>query len=128
MDQGVHQFRLAVTVGTPAAVKSKVGPLAEWLSGSPTVYAHLPLGSVKSSAENSLRRILESLPANVMLLACKRSADAKALVVRLQESTGSPTQLALPGSSCFAFRPFEIKTIRLEKTGQSREVDLIWEE
>jgi alpha-mannosidase len=77
-------------------------------------------------------------PANIRMTACKQSRDKKALIVRLHEASGMKTSASLRvpeyRNSCapeisvkLAFRPFEIKTIRFEKSGRWREVRLIEE-
>jgi hypothetical protein len=71
-------------------------------------------------------------PGTLRLLACKQSWDGAALVVRLQEMAGSATagELALPRRGerlALRFRPYEIKTLRREPSGQWREVGLVRE-
>ena len=72
------------------------------------------------------------------MTSCKQSWDKKALIVRLHETSGMRANVSLkiakyrkPGapkiSVKLAFRPFEIKTIRIEKSGHWREVRLIEE-
>jgi hypothetical protein len=78
------------------------------------------------------------------LLACKRSWDGEALIVRLQEAVGRKTK-ARPGiAACAAqkeerghipsehvplsFQPFEIKTLRVERDGTWRPVRMIEED
>jgi len=71
---------------------------------------------------------LQAIPQSVTVLACKPSWDGQALVLRLQETSGAPAELCGPGNrgaSTYSFRPFEIKTLRLERSGSLREVDLI---
>ncbi len=43
-DQGVHEIRLAVATGTTKEVLRILPGLADWISGPPAVYAHLPFG------------------------------------------------------------------------------------
>jgi len=77
-------------------------------------------------------------PANIRMTACKQSWDKKALIVRLHETSGMRTNVSLrlpkyrksgaPKISLkLAFRPFEIKTIRIDRSGEWREVRLIEE-
>jgi hypothetical protein len=65
------------------------------------------------------------------LAACKRSWDGEALVVRLHEAAGIGTRGRLsvhPGDEIsLKFKPFEIKTVRVERSGRWSEVDLIEE-
>jgi alpha-mannosidase len=89
-DIGVHDLRLLVTAGDPEEVRAMLPGLAEYLSAPPAAYAHLPAGLGENSTE-----LLSLTPANVRLLACKRSWDGQALVVRLQEATGRKTRAKL---------------------------------
>jgi alpha-mannosidase len=91
-DIGVHEFRLLVTAGTPASVRSMMPGLADHLAGPPAAYAHLPYDSSRApSAETSI----SLKPSSIRLLACKRSWDGKALVIRLQEAVGKRTKAEL---------------------------------
>jgi alpha-mannosidase len=91
-DIGVHEFRLLVTAGAPASVRAMMPGLADHLAAPPEAYAHLPY-----DAENATpKEILLALkPASVRLLACKRSWDGKALIVRLHEAVGKKTKAEL---------------------------------
>ena len=152
-DIGVHEFRVLVTAGSPAKVKSMMPGLADHLASPPAAYAHLPYDSRISPPVETL---ISSLPASVRLLACKRSWDGEALVVRLQEAVGRKTEFELRislrrkdrGSETppepeaprqgrghiptvdvpLSFRPFEIKTLRVEKDGTWRAVRMIEED
>jgi predicted N-formylglutamate amidohydrolase len=69
---------------------------------------------------------------STLLLACKRSADARAMILRLQETSGQPTtaNLSLTGmarASRLSFSPFEIKTIRVQPDKKLREVTIVEE-
>jgi alpha-mannosidase len=129
MDQGIHEIRLLVTAGDANAVRSSLSGLADWLSAPPIVYSHLPIGE-KVGQSNEFMTLQ---PRTIRLLATKRSEDGKALILRLQETIGVRTKAkvsAVRTKSGFvlSFKPFEIKTIRLEKPGSLREVALIEEE
>lgn len=153
MDQGVHEVKLLVTAGDAEDVRQSLSALADWLSGPPFALAHLPLGLDVASAlqpeesrgradfkirtENRRDRklgveLLSLKPANIRMAACKPSWDGEALVLRLHETSGEKTTAILKFnhpvvSIKLAFRPFEIKTIRLEKSGRFGEVNLISE-
>jgi alpha-mannosidase len=106
-----------------------VSGLADWLSAPPYALAHLPIGDRTPPVEE----LLAAGPGSVRMVACKRSWDGKALVVRLQEVLGEQKQTTLhlrrPAiSMALAFNPFEIKTIRCERDGTWKEVKLIEEE
>ena len=126
-DIGVHDIRLLVVSGDPEDVRRRLPGLADWLASPPFALAHLPIGA--EAARNSF---LSLEPQNIRLLACKRSEDGKALILRLQEKAGIQTRARLDFSGLggrrparLMFRPFEIKTLRLERDGSIRSVDLI---
>jgi alpha-mannosidase len=130
MDQGVHNVRLLVIADDPAKVRLRVAGLADWISAPPRVFAHLPIGVGAAPDDEGLSRLLEAIPQSVAVLACKRSWDGRALVLRLQEICGTRAEICDPRSRSttpFMFRPFEIKTLRLGRDGSLREVDLIRE-
>jgi alpha-mannosidase len=128
MDQGIHEVRLLVTAGDADEVLKSLTGLADWLSAPPIVYSHLPIGAKTGQSDEFLR--LE--PSNIRLLATKQSEDGKSLILRLQETVGTASKAKLllgtrKPSQLFPFTPFEIKTLRLEKSGNCREVGLITE-
>ncbi len=150
-DIGVHEFRLLVTAGAPASVKSMMPGLADYLAMPPAAHAHLPYdASLVPPAET----LITVKPSSIRLLACKRSWDGQALVMRLQEAVGNRTKaelriarpadksksqerghapevhvpLNIPSLVPLSFAPFEIKTLRMEKNGSWGEVKLIEEE
>ena len=130
MDQGIHNVRILVIADDPAKVRLRVAGLADWISAPPRVFAHLPIGVGAGTDDQGLNRFLEAIPPSVAVLACKRSWDGQALVLRLQETCGARAELSDPRSrsaSPFIFRPFEIKTLRLEPGGAWHEVALIRE-
>jgi len=135
MDQGVHDIGLVVTVGGAREVLESLPSLADRLNAPPPAYAHLPFGSYRPADSQAVRAGLDWLrldAPNVRLLACKQSEDGEALIIRLQEAAGLPTRaiLSLGEMSVEAaldFRPFEIKTIRIDKSGARRETDVIKE-
>ncbi|HSQ79029.1 MAG TPA: glycoside hydrolase family 38 C-terminal domain-containing protein, partial [Candidatus Bathyarchaeia archaeon] len=128
-DIGVHEFKLLVTAGAPAAVKSMMPGLADYLAAPPAAYAHLPYMTGPEPVRESL---LSLKPANIRMLACKKSWDGRALIVRLHEAIGKKTRANLavgvdPGHGPevripLSFAPFEIKTLRIEKDGSWRGV------
>jgi hypothetical protein len=135
MDQGVHEFRLLVIAGAPGDVASRVAGLADWLNAPPWAVAHLPFGT-ESAAETSIDPAASDwlllAPAGVRLTALKRSADARALILRLHETRGVETPaivaVARPRVRIeILFQPYEIKTLRLERNGRWQEVDLVSE-
>jgi alpha-mannosidase len=151
-DIGVHEFRLLVTAGAPAAVKAMMPGLADHLAAPPAACAHLPYDAKQAAPFETL---LTLKPANIRLLACKRSWDGEALIVRLQEAVGKRTKAELQirpakaqderrghvprGSGLpmravpsvhvpISFAPFEIKTLRISKDGSAVPVRMIEED
>jgi alpha-mannosidase len=113
--------------------------LADYLAAPPLAYAHLPYDSGKAPSVESL---ITLAPASIRLLACKRSWDGEALIVRLQEAVGRKTRAALRISLRktdqeqghvpqvlvpLSFQPFEIKTLRVGRDGTWSEVRMIEE-
>lgn len=144
MDQGVHDIKLLVTAGKEETVLGRLPALADWLSSPPISYAYLPTGTIEAKGKrknaeditNIERRgsieLLSLQPENARLLACKRSWDGEALVIRVQESCGlqSQARISLMSPEIFIqlnLKPLEIKTIRIEKSGKWKEADLVWE-
>lgn len=148
-DIGVHEIRLLVTAGEPGEVRRRLSGWADFLAAPPAAFAHMPFGSSTGEGKGdgrpgdkpgsgSLRGagggpivvdgLLTLSAPNVRLLACKRSHDGRALVVRVQEAAGRRTKAiltvaALHGVKRPAFpipldlRPFEITALRIERSG-----------
>ncbi len=138
MDQGIHDVRFLVTVGDTQTVRRSLSGLADWLSAGPVAYAHLPIGSTAKThtqsqqKETRSRELLRVDSENVRILTCKRSWDDNALIVRMQESNGTASKaviwIEVPELSiALFFEPHEIKTIRIDRSGQWQEVDLVKE-
>jgi len=152
MDLGVHDIRFLVIAGAPDEIKRGLSGLADWLAAPPAVYAHLPIGigsqSPKLKAAGTPARassprtadwkteIVKVSPENIRLSALKRSSDGRALIVRLQETAGQPMKMRLtvnrlksspdpPVVFSSDFAAFEIRTIRIERSGACRNADLI---
>ena len=153
MDQGVHEMRFLVTAGEAGKVRRAVSALADWLCSPPYALAHLPFGktgvglkagqmgdtgpkasqgeSAGLAAEQEIS-LLSLSPPNIRLTACKRSWDREALILRLHETSGwaTPAELTILQPLKIInlmFKPFEIKTLRLERSGAWQEVDFISE-
>jgi len=147
MDQGVHQVRLLVTAGEARRVRRAVAGLADWLNAPPFALAHLPFGMTEEQKGRDKRSagrkyggtdsgdgesLLSCEPGNIRLIALKRSRNRRALIMRLHETSGANTTAILEFyfprvRFRLDFRPFEIKTVRLERSGRWREVNLITE-
>jgi alpha-mannosidase len=129
MDLGVHEARIVITSGTPEDVRSRLPGLADWVAAPPYVLPHYPIGE----GVTTRHELLSLTPGSVRLVACKRSWDGKALIVRVQETLGMRTDAmlscALPSIALpFTCEPFQIRTWRIERDGSSRIVGLISEE
>ncbi len=112
-DIGVHDVRLFVIAGESGDVRRRLPGLADRMSAPPFALAHLPIGAGVAQREEFLS--LE--PAHVRLTALKRSADGRALVVRLHEAAGIAAdcrlRLAMGKERTIALklRPYEIKSV-----------------
>ncbi|MCJ7682269.1 MAG: hypothetical protein MUP70_16200, partial [Candidatus Aminicenantes bacterium] len=148
MDMGEHDIRLLAICGDPKEVKRRMPGLADRLSAPPLVYSHLPHGGFTTDRDAIhisrsgfvFQNVLTLSPANVRLLTCKRSADGRALILRIQEATGESTEadISISHPKTPLFRPdirfsillesLEIKTLRIEKYGDGLEVGLVEED
>lgn len=126
MDQGVHELRLLVLAGAAAELRSRLPALADWLAGPPAVYSHLPIGT-QEQTQASLSALLEAIPPNLQLLACKPSWDGQAVILRLQECCGEQGKFSPLANPEFTFRPYQLKTLRFDRTNGLKEVPLIAE-
>ena len=136
MDQGEHEFRLLVIVGEADDVRSRLPGLADWLDAPPTVYSHLrPAyrlleGSTSQQESEKEKKMLSVSPQTVRLVACKKAHNGDALIIRLHESVGSATNasVSIAGASDkieLSFKPFAIRTVRIERTGDFKIVNMI---
>lgn len=148
-DLGVHEVRLLLAAGEPGEVLRRLPGWADYLAAPPAAFAHLPFGSSAGEGKGDgkpadkpgsgclrgadggpvvVDGLLTLLPPNVRLLACKRSRDGRALIVRVQEAAGRRTKATLTvapprGAKRPAFpiplglRPFEMATLRIERSG-----------
>jgi alpha-mannosidase len=126
MDQGVHEMRLLLMAGTLHELRESVTGLADWISAPPYVLAHFPIGEKSAPTEE----LLTVHPRAIRLLACKRSSTGEAIILRFQEPVGEKREATIRQSRPereirLGFAPFEIKTVRIERDGSWREVDMI---
>jgi hypothetical protein len=120
--------RLLVTAGNPQSVHETVAGLADWLSAPPVVYSHLPIGRVAGETPAVIPSLLQVSPPSLRLLACQQSPDGEAVILRLQETVGVsvPASLQFAGMTAPAtlvFKPYELKTMRLERSGACIELN-----
>lgn len=155
MDLGGHEFRLLVTAGEAQPVLRSLASLADWLNAPPFALAHLPITETarldgKNLSPLHSKRQKKSVvlggapplfpavelfslePKSIRLTASKLSADEKALILRFHETIGEKTvariRLYHPEKEIqLSFKPFELKTIRVEKSGRWREVNFVLE-
>lgn len=129
-DQGEHDVRILILTGEFDTLIESVAQYANWLLAAPFPVAHLTVE--KSTHSKPVRPLALAISAtNIRLLALKRSVDKKALILRVQESSGKATRtpISLHKQSIeLHFNPWEIKTIRFEKSEAPRCVDLIKED
>jgi hypothetical protein len=131
MDQGVHDIRLLVAIGSPSQIKDDITCYADFLGMPPVAYPHLPLGRIDRDtadlpAPGDLLHIDEK---NIRTLAIYKSPNCNELIIRLQETQGRETEVTVamylpPLKLKFLFRPFEIKTLAIDKSGKWRELPL----
>ncbi|MBD3224178.1 MAG: hypothetical protein GF313_05575 [Caldithrix sp.] len=136
MDQGVHEFRILLTIGKPQELHSKLPNLAQWLNAPAPVFSYLPVGSNTNSGVTPMpedQSFIQSKPQNIHLRTLKPSNNKQALIIQFQENAGihqdARIRLRYPDISMpIKFRPFEIKNLRVQKDGTWAEVDLIHEQ
>jgi alpha-mannosidase len=141
MDQGIHQIRLLACTGKPDELLERLPALADWLDAPPLAYAHLPMGrspdpgapATPAGGLPSVEDLLSLSPPGLRVTAVKRSEDGVALILRVHETTGHASSAdlrLLQGGEKgeISFKPFEIKTLRIERSGGWREVDPLREE
>lgn len=137
MDQGIHEFRLYLLTGKFHEVLKSVSALADWCDAPPLTFAHLPIGfhgidPTLPRHKKQSRGLFHLSEQNIRLLTCKKSWHDQSLILRLQETIGQPTtcrvRLNQPDMVMNVhFKPLEIKTIQIERSGRWKEVNLVWE-
>ncbi len=128
MDMGVHSFSLLAVPGRAGELRARLPALADRLDAPPAALAHLP----GSDPDHAALDLFSRFPEDLRLMACKRSRDGKALIVRVHESSGRERicSIALAGGETveLLLKPFEIATLRFEKDGSCRRVPPCLEE
>lgn len=156
-DIGIHDVRLLVTAGDPESVRRSLPGLADWLNAPPFALAHLPIGLKAAPvhflslepANIRLAACKRSEDGRALIVRLHEAAGFEtqgrvSIRSRMEERAGSAGDetkkrigeplLSVGHPDAFRctipikFRPFEIKTIRLERSGRWREVALIEEE
>ncbi|MCC6127117.1 MAG: alpha-mannosidase [Pirellulales bacterium] len=128
MDQGVHDIRLLVAIGSPSRIKESITAYADFWGMPPVAYPHLPLGCIdEATADGPPPRDLLCIDdKNVRLLAIRKSPDSDEMLIRFQETMGRATTTLvaiahLPTTIALSFKPYEIKTLAIRKSGEWRE-------
>jgi alpha-mannosidase len=131
MDQGVHDIRLLVTVGSPSQVKNSITAYADFLAIPPVAYPHLPLGRLdrETAEEPCMQDLLSIDEKSIRLLSVRKSPGGEEMLIRLQETVGRETAACvaianLPAQIRLVFQPFQIKTIAIDRSGKWRESPL----
>jgi ribosomal protein L44E len=86
-----------------------------------------------SSVEATPLSLLTLEPTTVRMMACMPSPDKKKMIIRLQETLGERTKVTLqllkPSKRItLKFEPFEIKTLRIKRSGRWNEVEMMDEQ
>jgi len=129
MDQGIQSFRMILVPHQDSLEKGKVVRLAEELMAPAAIsYQGIHGGSLSKSGS-----FLATETPNLIVSAIKQSENGEDLIIRCVETSGIKTEGSLDlrlinhqwkGS----FRPFEIKTLRVnKKSGAVKEVNLLEE-
>ncbi len=133
MSLGEHIFRFKLAFGAHAKVRAVLPALVEDLVMPIAYHCSLPLNAAGvqglRNGEDVIRIDTDGV---VRLEALKQSQDGQSLVVRLVErgGAGANATLVLAGENVLtaAFRPYEMKTFRLDRTAgrtASQECDLL---
>lgn len=129
MDQGIQTFRMVLVPHQDTWEKSNIVRLAEELMApAATIYQGIHGGSLPKSGS-----FLSTDTPNMIVSAIKQSENGEDLIIRCVETSGIQTKASLDlrlighkweGS----LRPFEIKTLRVnKKSGAVKEVNLLEE-
>ncbi len=132
-DLGEHIFKFALRFGKASATRASLSSLADDLTMPPTAHVHIPLAPAEKAGLKPEKDTLELKGKSVRLEALKQSEDGKALIARLVETQGRAANAefkiqGLPRRVKLRFTPFEIKTLRIERTKKGcvcRECDLL---
>ena len=130
MDQGIHNIRLLIIADDPAKVRLRVAGLADWISAPPRVFAHLPIGVGAGTDDQGLSAVPGGDSPECYGFGLQAVLGWRGVGFAPSGNLRRPCRAlrpAQPQHFSFVFRPFEIKTLRLERDGSLREVDLIGE-
>ena len=129
MDQGMHTFRMLLVPHKETWKESNITRIAEEFIAPPVmIYQGIHGGKMPKSGS-----FLAVDAKNVIIPAIKKSEEGDDIIVRCLETSGLQTLATVDFrfANCKwtgNFRPYEIKTLRMdEKTGEIKEVNLLEE-
>jgi alpha-mannosidase len=129
MDQGMQSFRMLLVPHTGRWEEAGISRIAEEFTARQVViYQGIHGGSMPKSGS-----FLNSLVPNVIITAVKQAENGEEIIIRCVEAHGQKTNgeidLRFAGKKWSgSFRPFEIKTLKVDtKSGNVKEVNLLEE-
>ncbi len=129
MDQGIQTFRMLLVPHKGGWQENNIIRIAEEFSSSPLIiYQGIHLGKMPKSDS-----FLSIDAANIIIKVIKKSEKNNDIIIRMIESLGIKSEANLKATFINFewsgnFRPFEIKTLRINrKTGEIKEVNLLEE-
>jgi alpha-mannosidase len=129
MDQGIQTFRMLLVPHTGSWEKNNIVRLAEeFISPSLVMYQGIHKGMMPKSGS-----FLAVEPQNIIVSAVKQSEYSDDIIIRCVETSGSTADATIDlrfvdKKWTAKFRPFEIKTLKVDrKTGILKEVNLLEE-
>jgi len=130
MDLGETRFRFSLLPTTRENLRAEMTRLTERLTLPPTAHVHFPLGPSPKNGLPAGESVLTLEGDGLEIGAVKRTEDARDLLVRVVERTGkvSTGRLILAGHPRphpLTLQPYEIKSLRLSRTGKMQECDLL---
>jgi alpha-mannosidase len=129
MDQGIHTFRMALVPHSGSWKENQVVRLAEEFMASPiSIYQGIHSGKMPKSGS-----FLSVDNPNIIVSAIKQAEDNDDIIIRCVETLGQATSATLDLSFTGrtwsgSFRPFEIKTLRMNsESGKITETNVLEE-
>jgi len=128
MDQGIQTMRMLLVPHRESWQKSNVVRIAEeFMTRCPITYQGIHTGKLPKTGS-----FLSVDAPNVIVASVKQSENGEDIIVRCVEATGKQTTAALDLKFAHLkwtgdFRPSEIKTLRITKTGTIKVVNLLEE-
>jgi alpha-mannosidase len=129
MDQGIQTFRMVLVPHQDSWEKNSIARMTEeFIAPAPTIYQGIHGGSLPKSGS-----FLSVDAPNIDVTSIKQSEEGEDLIIRCVETLGLQTDALLDLKFInhklnSSFRPYEIKTLRLnKKSGAVKEVNLLEE-